>query len=71
MAWDSAGTTSWAWELSKVASGDHNSDGKADIAVWYESSPAADGRTRHALWNFTNAGDGMTAPHRDWYSVPQ
>ncbi|MFE9614330.1 FG-GAP-like repeat-containing protein [Streptomyces sp. NPDC006012] len=68
--WDSD-PTSWNWDRSQPLSGDASGDGKTDMAIFYDSGTASDGRTRQALWNITSTGDSMTAPHKDWDSAIQ
>ncbi|MEV5089898.1 FG-GAP-like repeat-containing protein [Streptomyces griseoincarnatus] len=68
--WDSD-PISWNWNASQPLSGDASGDGKADMAIFYDSGTASDGRTRHALWNLTSNGDTMLAPRKDWDSAIQ
>ncbi|MFI8092329.1 trypsin-like serine protease, partial [Streptomyces sp. NPDC086080] len=54
VVWDS-GTTSWAWDRSKVVSGDFDGDGKADIGVLYDLGQGESG-FRSRLWTFRSTG---------------
>ncbi|MFD4658694.1 transglycosylase family protein [Kitasatospora sp. NPDC058444] len=65
--WDS-GSDSWNWAASKVAVGDFNGDGKADIGVLYDDGKDGD-RNRTKLYTFTSTGAGFTSPKLVWDSA--
>ncbi len=65
--WDS-GSASWSWSAAKLAVGDFNGDGKADIAVLYDMGRTEDGRNRTKLYEFTSNGSGFNSPVKVWDS---
>ncbi|MEU5420024.1 glycoside hydrolase domain-containing protein [Streptomyces sp. NPDC020667] len=65
--WDS-GSVSWSWSAAKLAVGDFNGDGKADIAVLYDMGRTEDGRNRTKLYEFTSTGSGFNSPVKVWDS---
>ncbi|MDT0450862.1 FG-GAP-like repeat-containing protein [Streptomyces hesseae] len=71
-AWDSnawtSGGRSWNWDTSKVAAGDFNGDGKADVAVLYGYDKTNDGRNKSALWMFYGTDTGFRDPLKLWES---
>ncbi|QHC21024.1 FG-GAP-like repeat-containing protein [Streptomyces sp. GS7] len=67
MVWDS-GNDSWNWDASKLAAGDFNGDGRADLAVLYGYGKTSDGRNHTALWMFDGSKGGFNAPRTVWDS---
>ncbi|MBD0419236.1 VCBS repeat-containing protein, partial [Streptomyces sp. TRM S81-3] len=68
-AWDSSGSISWNWDLSKVTAGDFDGDGRGDVAVLYDNGTQADGANRTALWTFSSSGTGFAKPVKTWDST--
>ncbi|MFC9627626.1 trypsin-like serine protease [Streptomyces sp. NPDC056930] len=64
-----ASTGSFSGAASKLTSGDYNGDGKDDLAVFYNSGQAADGKFVSTLFTFTSSGSGFNAPKKTWAST--
>ncbi|MFC4512725.1 FG-GAP-like repeat-containing protein [Streptomyces ehimensis] len=67
--WESSSSSwkSWNWDASKVAAGDFNGDGKADIAVLYNYGNSGS-RNESGLLTFTSNGNGLAEPRKAWES---
>ncbi|MCX5374981.1 FG-GAP-like repeat-containing protein [Streptomyces sp. NBC_00091] len=66
-SWTSS--SSFSWGASKVTAGDHNGDGKDDIAVLYGRGVSADGKQLSALFTLTSDGSNFGAPVEKWAST--
>ncbi|MFJ6994506.1 FG-GAP-like repeat-containing protein [Streptomyces sp. NPDC003090] len=64
LEWESPGAFRWA--LSKVTSGDHNGDGRADVSVFYDAGTSSDGRNLSALYTLYSTGANFGAAQRTW-----
>ncbi|GGQ01286.1 FG-GAP-like repeat-containing protein [Streptomyces roseolilacinus] len=65
--WSSTG--GFTWNAGKVASGDFNGDGKADVGVFYDRGLGADGRYGSNLYTFTSTGTAFGGPSLKWEST--
>ncbi|MEE1783223.1 trypsin-like serine protease [Streptomyces sp. SP17BM10] len=63
---DNATTGSWDWNRSKPVVGDLDGDGKADIAVMYNSGQGANGKNLLTVYKFAGNGRGFDAPAKVW-----
>uniref|UniRef100_UPI000CD550E9 FG-GAP-like repeat-containing protein n=1 Tax=Streptomyces sp. B226SN101 TaxID=1736043 RepID=UPI000CD550E9 len=66
-SWTSSG--SFDWSKSKPVSGDHNGDGKDDLAVFYNGGQANDGKYVSLAFTFTSTGTAFNNPTTSWTST--
>ncbi|WP_228980279.1 FG-GAP-like repeat-containing protein [Streptomyces sp. DH12] len=58
----------FTWSASKVASGDFDGDGKADVSVFYDRG-LSDGKWGSNLYTFISTGTAFNAPTLKWAST--